>query len=310
MFLRLTYVYFMDVFCNGCSNSDPLQFVLDDHRNTVICTLCACDYDPSHDSVNKLFLPSRNENRQETMDIAAQLQAAIDRVANKPYKGGYRRRVFITERLLQSLRKEPRICEDHMDIIKSHHTLLHKKNMFYSYACKKNSISKKQVVRSLLRSIDEYFDKKTRERVERYILEPKEKSTFCKQYLEKWATIAETVLEVKMPVYSDVEYAAVGVILEHFSNRWDYWQPMSREKRNIEDSKERAAWKERWKFKDRKHFPYINHAVRYVHKLLGLTKYDYLFPLPKSKLTIKKNKKYLDAICRELNIVPPEINVK
>lgn len=48
------------------------------------------------------------------------------------------------------------------------------------------------------------------------------------------------------------------------------------------------------------HFPNVNFAIRKIHNMLGLQKYNKYFPIPTTTTALKKLKLYWNCLCKEL----------
>ena len=179
------FTLYNHVICTGCGTSDSSSFIYDSHSDSLVCTLCGVQCDPMAYDTSCLNLPG-NEGPTETLDFDVQMDNLIEGIANKKrklvsnFKDTYKRRVFITERLSQAIRKEPRIADDHLQVIKDHHALLLSKNPFYAHASK--SVNK-SVVRTLLRFIDERMAAKAKKDPLDLSVLTDEKRYYCKNYL-------------------------------------------------------------------------------------------------------------------------------
>lgn len=100
---------------------------------------------------------------------------------------------------------------------------------------------------------------------------------YSKHCLEKWNTILAEVMNTYLPTYNEEQMGKIGAYFMRFSTLWDYWQPAAhKDTRDV------------WKFKNRKHFPSINFAIRIAHKMLNIKGFDRAFPIPNTKSSTSK----------------------
>lgn len=81
-----------------------------------------------------------------------------------------------------------------------------------------------------------------------------------------------------------------------FSELWDRMQPTARKFR-----KTTPEDKERWIFKNRKHFPNVNYAIRQVHRILGITGYNKKLPIPTTRQSLERLDDYWEVMCKQLH---------
>jgi hypothetical protein len=70
-----------------------------------------------------------------------------------------------------------------------------------------------------------------------------------------------------------------------FSDLWDDWQGLD---------------KRTWKYRNRKHIPNLNYLFCEINKMLGIEHYNIGFPLPTTKNSLDKLKKYYTDMLEEL----------
>lgn len=194
----------------------------------------------------------------------------------KPFQNSFNRRVHIMERISATQRKDPEICQEDALQLQIYHELYQERDYFYRERAKAKCLNKKDI-QKLLRFVDK--------------LEKENGKKWCKLYLEKWNSILEILEGIQLPTYSYEEIARIVSLLLRFSNLWDIWQPPTdRETR------------ERWKYKDRKHFINYNFAFQKMHKLLNIKGKNMLYPKPTTIASLKKLEKYWQDMCMELGL--------
>lgn len=117
------------------------------------------------------------------------------------------------------------------------------------------------------------------------------KYKFSKQYLEKWNTILSEIMGTQLRAYTLDEMAKIGSAFAKFSRLWDLWQPP-----------EHKEDREVWRFKNRKHFPSINYAIRTAHRIANIKGMDSCFPIPTTKSSTNKLQLFWEHIFDELGL--------
>lgn len=207
-------------------------------------------------------------------------------VRRKSRSAPYTRRAHLMERVASATLQDPTVPEEDNGLIYEQYLVSSRRNWFTNARLRAGYIRKPDI-QHVLRSLDHQHAT----------------SRFTIGYLEKWKSIKYMILErqkictpADAPKYSLDLVVNVCLIFLRFSALWDRWNPSSRK----EDRENR------WKFKDRKHFPNFNFMFRLIHRILGVKQFDADFPLPKTPTSLKNCRKYAAAMCRELN-VPPEL---
>lgn len=195
------------------------------------------------------------------------------------FKGTYRRRAHINERLSSAHLVDPVICDEDLLTIKNTFLSETRRNWLFGLRYRSKLIGKRDI-QTILRRID----KKVKTPVKR---------NFCVKYLEKWKTLKH-YLEGSEPLkYTYEQTGAVGAMFVKISNAWDDLQPPA-------DKETRKSWK----FSDRRHIPNFNFLFRRIHTLLGpeYKKFDKEFPVPRNEKAIKKLWVWWRAICEKANL--------
>jgi hypothetical protein len=190
----------------------------------------------------------------------------------KVYKGTYQRKVHLTERFREHNRDDPDILPEDLSKIYKQHEYLRSSDYFYGWIANSNEFGKKEIQR-LLRSVDRQEGTKK----------------YSRLYLERWNSLCDALEGVRKPVYTLIQASKVGVLFMMFSNLWDEWQnPRDRETR------------ESWRFKDRKHIPNMNFLLCRIHDMLDIGYHNKCFPIPTTRSSLNKIKRYYTEMLNEL----------
>lgn len=264
--------------CGNCRSEHC--FTHDSHSDTFVCSSCGMSYDSMAPPVDNGKLPD-----------------GVDPFAPVRFKGSYRRRAHITERIKSAICNDPRTPPDVMALIASEWEFRKDRNLFAKARADQKIVDKNDI-RTVLRSLDEKYPDLTKVPYFERILQKNPKSTlnFSTVFLERWKAIASELTGQEPRLYTQYQGIKVGTLLLRFSGIWDLWQPPSR--------KRDGTYKDVWKFSERKHIPNLNFLFQRVHELLGpeYTKFNSEFPVPTNPQAKKKLWKYWKHLAKEADV--------
>lgn len=211
--------------------------------------------------------------------------ARLAKQTPKPgFKGTYRRRAHINERLSSAHLVDPIICSEDLSAIQEQFDREIERNWIFRLQFEARRITKRDV-QTVLRRLDKRH---------------KGRRNFCVKYLEKWKTLKAHFEGKAALKYSYEQTGAVGAMFVKISNAWDRLQPpWDKEKR------------ESWKFPERRHIINFNFIFRRIHTLLGpeYKKFDKEYPIPRNEKAIARLWVWWRAICKEADLPEDEEDV-
>lgn len=244
--------------CPDCGHNSENDFIQQlpprDHLFTCgVCGRCDIAQNEGSDFVQddvissgQVFQPSVKEDRPST----------------------YQRRAHITERLSQSLCKEPLIQKSHKELILQAGFKIAQKDPEFKTRVLTRSI-KKRDIQKILRALNRKEGTKT----------------FTTRYLEKWKSIRSFLLNEEPPKLPQNKIIRLGYRMQQFSNLWD------RKKQDGE-------------FQERKHFPNFNFMFTKLASLDDIQIPIDEFPLPSPQCQ-QRLEKYFINLATELKFLTP-----
>lgn len=217
------------------------------------------------------------------------------------------------------VRKEPVVPEEDQELIKFYHEQLLEHDIIYRKFTEAKRLTKREV-QFLLRFVDAaenlsnpnpqtyrelafaIRNKRKKDKYQHLFKLEEEPTTkkkkYCRLYLERWNSIVEFLIGIEYPTYTGFDVPKVGDLLRKYSNLWDEWQSPAYKDEKIT----------KWKYPDRFHIPNLNFMFNQIHEMLGLQKHNKYFPLPTTKTSVKKLRKYWQEMTSHLmktNQIPP-----
>jgi hypothetical protein len=240
--------------CAGCGTNDftTLNWNNDLLENPAVCTACGwVDRDIDTEKYLSFFTAYVESIHPESLQEDKRKRSK-NRTA--------RRNAHVNERLSQAINREPRICPEHVEIIRDAHEKYRTRNYFYNRRSLNGCLNKTDVAK-LLRWIDNNY---------RGLVKKK----FSQLYLEKWKSIIVEILQCERFVLTERMVIAIGTEFMKYSTFWNRLVAAGRIPEN------------------RVHFPNYNFMFCQIARELGYKIPVSEFPYPRTKSCVQELTKY------------------